>query len=218
MAISSVSNPTGSLSNAHTVTATDWNGAIDTLYTYLNSTVKPAIDAIQAAPANPLTTKGDVMTHSGSAAVRLGVGADGTVLTANSAATNGVEWSAAGSASFTAGMIMMWSGSLSSIPSGWALCDGVGGRPNLQGAFIVGSGNVSPGATGGLGLLAQGATGGANTHTHSFTSGVPNSVTSFQNGTGVVLNVGDNVHVHTGTTGSGSNVPVYYALAYIIKT
>ena len=38
-----------------------------------------------------VTTKGDILTF-GSAAARLAVGSDGKVLTANSAATNGVDW------------------------------------------------------------------------------------------------------------------------------
>jgi hypothetical protein len=39
-----------------------------------------------------LTTKGDVLTHDGSTVVRLGVGTNGQVLTANSTATDGIEW------------------------------------------------------------------------------------------------------------------------------
>ena len=37
------------------------------------------------------------------------------------------------------GAIMMWSGSIANIPTGWALCDGKNGTPNLQGRFIVGA-------------------------------------------------------------------------------
>jgi microcystin-dependent protein len=40
-----------------------------------------------------------------------------------------------------AGVITMWSGSIVSIPSGWALCDGTGGTPNLTNRFIVGAGD-----------------------------------------------------------------------------
>ena len=58
-------------------------------------------------------------------------------------------------AAFTKGMILMWSGRLSEIPSGWALCDGQNGRPNLLGRFVMGvrSGSTNPGATGGSNSL-----------------------------------------------------------------
>lgn len=55
-----------------------------------------------------------------------------------------------------AGVIVMWSGLLANIPTGWALCDGAGGRPDLRSKFIKGSAaGINPGAEG-----------GANTHTH----------------------------------------------------
>lgn len=54
---------------------------------------------------------------------------------------------------FTKGMIIIWSGSSSSIPSGWALCNGSNGTPNLSGRFVLGyagSGTASSvGKTGG---------------------------------------------------------------------
>jgi microcystin-dependent protein len=44
----------------------------------------------------------------------------------------------------------MWSGSTASVPSGWALCDGTNGTPDLRDRFIVGAGNsYAPGAVGG---------------------------------------------------------------------
>lgn len=42
------------------------------------------------------------------------------------------------------GAIVMWSGSPTNIPSGWALCNGWNSTPNLQGKFIVG---YNPGDT-----------------------------------------------------------------------
>ena len=51
-------------------------------------------------------------------------------------------------ASFTTGMIMMFTGS--SAPSGWAFCDGNNGTPDLRDKFIVGAGtSYSTGDTGG---------------------------------------------------------------------
>jgi hypothetical protein len=53
-------------------------------------------------------------------------------------------------AAIPAGVILMWSGSIASIPSGWRLCDGGGGTPNLRNRFIVGAGlDYGVGATGG---------------------------------------------------------------------
>ncbi|MEP2024533.1 MAG: hypothetical protein ABJH98_12570 [Reichenbachiella sp.] len=46
------------------------------------------------------------------------------------------------------GGIIMWNGNSSTIPDGYALCDGGGGRPDLRGKFILGGTNA--GATGGV--------------------------------------------------------------------
>lgn len=54
-----------------------------------------ATDADEAnAVASTLTTKGDVLVHTGSAHARQGVGANNTLFVADSAQTNGVKWSA----------------------------------------------------------------------------------------------------------------------------
>lgn len=49
------------------------------------------------------------------------------------------------------GVIVAWSGVLNSIPSGWLLCDGNNGTPNLIDRFLQGITNSStnPGTTGG---------------------------------------------------------------------
>jgi hypothetical protein len=55
---------------------------------------------------------------------------------------------------FVRGMIMIWHGSsVDSIPSGWALCNGANGTPDLRNRFIMGAGDrpidYSPGRLGG---------------------------------------------------------------------
>lgn len=49
------------------------------------------------------------------------------------------------------GVITMWSGSVDTIPDGWALCNGENGTPDLRNRFIVGAGDsYSVGNTGGV--------------------------------------------------------------------
>lgn len=48
------------------------------------------------------------------------------------------------------GFIGMWSGLAETIPTGWALCDGTNGTPDLTERFILGAGKgYTPGTTGG---------------------------------------------------------------------
>ena len=63
------------------------------------------------------------------------------------------------------GVIVMWSGSVASVPSGWFLCDGANSTPDLRDRFIVGAGST----------YAVNATGGSAdaivvSHTHTATS------------------------------------------------
>ncbi|MEQ8424558.1 MAG: hypothetical protein RIA63_07595, partial [Cyclobacteriaceae bacterium] len=68
-----------------------------------------------------------------------------------------------------AGGIIMWSGSIASIPTGWALCDGGNGTPDLRNRFIVGAGSsYGPGATGGANTVTLTAT---QIPIHNHTSG-----------------------------------------------
>lgn len=54
------------------------------------------------------------------------------------------EKTTSSSVAFVKGMIIMWSGTVNTIPEGWALCDGKDGRPNLIDRFVVGGGNKYP--------------------------------------------------------------------------
>jgi hypothetical protein len=49
-----------------------------------------------------------------------------------------------------AGGIIMWSGAQAAIPSGWLLCNGSSGTPDLRDRFVIGAGNsYAVGASGG---------------------------------------------------------------------
>jgi len=107
------------------------------------------------------------------------------------------------------GMIMLWAGSIETIPAGWLLCDGNNDTPDLRGKFIVGAGDTyNPGASGGTASHIHTAT--APPHSHSLTSGAV-----IGSGSGFYPTVyGGSVPI---TVDSSSNLPPYYALCYIMK-
>jgi len=147
-------------------------------------------------------------------------------------------------ATFSTGMIILWKGAVGAVPSGFALCNGANGTPDLRDRFIVGAGN----------LYAVNATGGSAdsvvvshnhtatsvstvtdpTHTHSqlgysYTSAAPGGGTPLASGyTNIVGTTGSSstgITVATATTtvapsgsvvGTNANNPLYYALAYIM--
>jgi hypothetical protein len=50
---------------------------------------------------------------------------------------------------FTVGMILMFNGSPTNLPSGWNVCDGTNGTPDLRNSFIIGAGLAYPLGTNG---------------------------------------------------------------------
>ena len=70
---------------------------------------------------------------------------------------------------FPSGGIIIWSGSAAAIPSGWLLCNGTSGTPNLRDRFVVGAGTTyAVGATGGAATVTL-AEANLPAHTHTIT-------------------------------------------------
>ena len=134
-------------------------------------------------------------------------------------------------AAIPVGGIILWSGSVASIPAGWLLCNGAYSTPNLADRFILGAGNLyAPAAAGGStdAIVAS--------HTHSIVDaghahqwGTAPVVTRASgsagqyDGTGSTANntstVGTGITIDTaGVSPTNANMPPYYALCYIIKT
>jgi hypothetical protein len=63
----------------------------------------------------------------------LTIGSDGRITSASSNPSGG---------SIPVGGIIIWSGTIASIPSGWRLCDGSLGAPDLRDRFIIGAGDL----------------------------------------------------------------------------
>jgi hypothetical protein len=110
---------------------------------------------------------------------------------------------------FKIGMILLWSGSIVSIPAGWHLCDGLDGTPDLRDRFIFGAGF----------RCAPGETGGFDEHNHHININTlsPNSTIQVQHGTGATVPADDHVHEIDSDTETSGVWPPYYALAYIMK-
>jgi len=156
-------------------------------------------------PGLPTTTEGDLIYYHSGTNTRLPIGANGLVLSSNG--TDPI-WATAPS-SFTSGMILLWSGSIASIPAGWVLCDGTNSTPNLQGLFVVGAGATSPAATGGMGLMNPGGPFGDN----SAGAGLGPAHTHVAGGGNTGLAAGTNANLSSTTI-----TPRYFALCYIMKS
>jgi microcystin-dependent protein len=131
------------------------------------------------------------------------------------------------------GCIVMWSGSVASIPSGWLLCNGSSGTPDLRNRFLVGAGSTySVGGTGGSAdaivvshTHSATVTDPGHDHTKEYTNVAGAGAGSFFNGASSGINAttnsnttGISVSISTvGSSGTNANLPPYYALAYIMK-
>ncbi|MDR1974394.1 MAG: hypothetical protein LBQ31_06930 [Bacteroidales bacterium] len=122
------------------------------------------------------------------------------------------------------GGIILWSGSVSSLPDGWSLCDGLNGTPNLKGKFVVGYNSGSSDYN------SIGKTGGAENVTltvaqmpsHNHEVKVRGKVDQAPSAGQYVFDDADgaNYTEYTEYSGGGQaheNRPPYYVLAYIMR-
>lgn len=110
------------------------------------------------------------------------------------------------------GMILMWHGSIETIPCGWHLCDGDEGTPDLRGKFVPCCGGpFSPGETGGAPDHKHAFAGIG--HLHDFGSG---TVLESDHPTGVYSTTTLAANVQ-GETDDQDNLPIFKALCYIMK-
>jgi hypothetical protein len=94
------------------------------------------LTSLTLGSALPAASGGTGITSAGTA---------GNVLT-----STGSAWASQAITTFSTGMILLWSGSIATIPSGWQICDGTNGTPDLRDRFIVGAGSTyAVAATGG---------------------------------------------------------------------
>jgi microcystin-dependent protein len=163
-------------------------------------------------------------------------GASGQVLL--SAGTGTPTWGNA----FVAGMIMMWSGSIATIPSGWLLCNGSSGTPDLRNRFVIGAFSDNTGVANTTITGSSTQTGGSkdaitvsHTHTisdpghlHSYVTLLSNTDTD-RGSNPSSWSIDDSATYNTsaastgisinsaGSSGTNANLVPYYALAFIMK-
>ena len=103
---------------------------------------------------------------------------------------------------FVTGMILMYTGN--SAPSGWAICNGSNGTPDLRDRFIVGAGSAySVNNTGGAASVTL-STAQIPSHNHSFSGSSSHSHT-INNHTHSFSGSGSNTHSHGIPKGSGGS-------------
>ena len=116
------------------------------------------------------------------------------------------------------GTIVIWSGTAEDIPSGWALCDGQDGRPDLRDKFVLGGGGkYSAGDTGGAETVAL-ASSQLPHHRHSFAAGKPENSSNIRPILGNTFGSELYYTEYAGNSAPHENMPPYYALCYIMKT
>jgi len=148
---------------------------------------------------------------------------------------------------FPSGGIIMWSGTIATIPSGWLLCNGSSGTPDLRNRFVIGAFQDTTGVAYTTVTGTDTQTGGSKdaitvSHTHTATSTVTDpghthttliNSTSASSGGGVsVIQTGGGgttgtattgitvatTNASTGSSGTNANLVPYFALAYIMKS
>lgn len=89
-------------------------------------------------------SSGDSLTNAGTVTSSGTLAVTGNFTLDGAAGTSGQVLVSAGSGNtptwgnaFVSGMIMMWSGTIATIPSGWVLCDGNNSTPDLRNKFVV---------------------------------------------------------------------------------
>lgn len=186
------------------------------------------IDAEYNAIATAIGTKADLNSPIFTGVPTAPTAASGTnttqVATTAFVITNGVP----------AGGIILWSGSILSVPLGFQLCDGTNGTPDLRNRFIVGAGSTyAVNATGGSAdaiVVEHTHTLTDPGHTHPFGNRQSTDEIDLVNTATPYLSWLNNIYsdstqsattgitiANSGSSGTNANLPPYFALAYIMK-
>ena len=198
-------------------------------------------DQQDGTSGDPFTVAG-TLTSSGTLAVTGALTLDGAAGTSDQVLTSAGSGTPTWSSSFVAGMIIMWSGTIVTIPSGWLLCNGSNSTPDLRNRFIIGAFSDDSGTAKTTITGTPSQTGGTKdaivvSHTHTATVTDPGHfhTAALHNQGGQNVNANPSVTLTTGNTstattgitvanstegssGTNQNLVPYYALAFIMKS
>ena len=214
-------------------------------YYAANNAWPASIQALQSAgylnPSwsanNPWQNAYTISSTSNAFTVSTTVPQEWTNLVARDLPTGSVSGTVVGSAvpapgsaqndSLPIGSIIIWSGTVASIPTGWQLCDGTNGSPDLRDRFVVGARQDSGGVsmTNVSGSLTK--IGGEAKHTLTIAE-MPAHTHSYRfwnawyfSGSSELAAKGSyNDNAQTSSVGGGQPhniLPSYYALCFIMK-
>jgi len=189
---------------------TNWNDAVD------------VIEATQALAHSNSLDHANTNDPTADQKVAL-AGTDGTPSASNKYVTDS-DSRLAGGASVPSGLIAMWHGLIANIPSGWLLCNGSNGTPDLRDKFVKGApSSTEAGGTGGSTILTHAGTAVANHATA--TTGQASAGATQRGSTTSTLTLGTHTHqtpvlTHTVTQPNNHTdvEPPYYEVLFIMKT
>jgi hypothetical protein len=204
-------------------------------------------DQQTGSSGDPFTVAGTLVS-SGTLDVTGGFKLDGTAGASGqvivSAGTGTPTWGSG----FPSGGIIMWSGTIATIPSGWLLCNGSSGTPDLRNRFVIGAFQDTTGVAYTTITGSDTQTGGSKdaitvSHTHTATSTVTDSGHAHTFSSVLSDTIGGSgsqpgyrgsgttttstattgitvatTNASTGSSGTNANLVPYFALAYIMKS
>jgi len=158
-------------------------------------------------------------------------GSTGATGPTGSSGATGATGPAGSGGSVPQGIILLWESA--TIPSGWTVCDGTSGTPDLRGRFIYGAGTIAANTTGGSAdaiMVSHTHSSSVSDPTHNHEeyyydggggghglSGATNNFINSRQTSTEVTNCNFTVN-NQGVSGTNANLPPYYALRYIMKT
>ena len=197
---------TNTTSGSHFLTFVDTSSGNEDLRVNTNLTYNTSSQVIGGKISNISNhdtddlSEGSTNQYFTTARARASVSATGD-LSYNS--SNG-QFSVSVPSAFVSGMIILWSGNTGNIPTGFVLCDGNNGTPNLTDRFVVGAGSAyGVGATGGSSSVTL-STANLPSHNHSFSGSTSHSHT-INNHTHSFSGSGSNTHNHGVPKGRGGS-------------